>query len=310
MSFFNLGSKEAFLAQSKIQMEPEKYFNGDSNLFFKKAEEIISECRKELFTKKEARDYDNFPKVYQMDFGGEFCQNALLFEFLKSSFLDIKRKKYLIVNSPSETDDGISLYYDLLIGDLNHEIGINKERIEFHEKLDYFDGIHNVPRLRKSLEGHEDIEDKIQLVKDFILDIQEHKPALDFVFSNLREAQDILSELENSRFKKLQEEFLRFQEFGLSENPKSLTIPVKLILLDQIGIIDLLLEYPNFQTSANLLADLLSLILGHGKTSIQPSISALINRNPGSKSHPYYSKKSVIEAKKILEKYSIPFKEK
>lgn len=311
MGSVNLNSKEALDVKRKVHNSPQKYFKGDSIPFFEKVEEILSNFRSGLFNSTQVDEYYNFPRFHQMDFGGEFYENVLLFEFLKVCLNDIKHKKYSVVTAPSNADDGIDLYFDLLLEDLNREIGINKDRIEFHEKLDYYESIHDLGQLREELENIGSVEEKIQCVNEFILDLEEDFPALEFLrATTLRDAKILERKLLAEKMEILTQDILNVKDV-LPESDFQISVPAKLILFHQLGFLDALMKIPEIGGSVNAVAFYVARILDQNPTTIQSYLNKVVGGKRIDKSgSPYLSKKAVDDAKKVLGKYHIQFKEK
>lgn len=67
----------------------------------------------------------------------------------------------------------------------------------------------------------------------------------------------------------------------------------KIIFLEKLGVIDFLRNKQPFNTSTNILANVLSAITGEKSGTLQPYVSAMISKNFDSKNHPMNSNETV-----------------
>jgi hypothetical protein len=74
----------------------------------------------------------------------------------------------------------------------------------------------------------------------------------------------------------------------------------KIIYLNELGIIDFLRTKPEFISSTNLMATILSAITNVKASTLQTSLNRLINNDSGDKNHPYKAKGTVDKIRQTL----------
>ena len=93
--------------------------------------------------------------------------------------------------------------------------------------------------------------------------------------------------------------FIEPQQPELFDFPKSTAVK-KIIYLNELGVIESLRRDPQFKTNPTLLARFLHLVTGEGVSTLQPILSRLIQNSTENKNHPYYTEKTVKEARQAL----------
>ena len=95
-------------------------------------------------------------------------------------------------------------------------------------------------------------------------------------------------------------EIEKLYEEGILDEDIEMMVKQKVVLLNELGILDFLKEKKPFNTSTHALSRVIAKILNSGRTTISPYVSDLINGNTESKNHPYNSEESVEKVKEYL----------
>lgn len=158
-----------------------------------------------------------------------------------------------------------------------------------------------------------DVDEKLLVVNTFLKELKNADVELHLgaEYKNiLDEAEKIRIDLETEKrikplLEKIDELKLQSQEF--QEENEDTSIPLKMIIMDQLGIIDHLNKIPNINTSTLAMAGILGSLLNEKQTSVQSVLNPMRNPNASQEKNPYKSAKACKEAAYTLNKYNIPF---
>ncbi|MEX2512353.1 MAG: hypothetical protein WD398_05565 [Cyclobacteriaceae bacterium] len=309
-----------FKEDSTVLLEILKKFkSGDSKFPFKElkgfldgVEESIKHLRGQVFIETENDTVFVFKSDIQIGNFPNLEQKYFALQVLSDCIFDIGNELYEHIKVKDPNDENAYAYLHSFHETINKERFRIKEEIQLNELIFSIKKDHNFEKLMDELASVKvkTLDQKITLVNEFIIDLESNPDAVKYLYKDLANAKGQLSDLYLELSSESERKFHAINEKleSIGQEPGSLSVAAKVIIMHQLGIIECLQTYPKFKIP-HALADLLSNLIGGTKGNIQPYLNPLKNEDFDNEKSPYSTPKAVSDAKLILEKYHIQYKE-
>lgn len=239
--------------------------------------------------------------------------DAYLLFHLKRDFMifSLKKLKDELSKDENHNQEDIDATFSDVLTNVNFESYLESFDFNFSQCFDYeylenfYDEINDFvgeiedlekynKSSRQTVEGRDDIDD-IEKKPYEGMDVDEYFEMLD-----LKEAEEADRTLANIESNESDDNYI-------FEENVSVSISIKMIYLERLGILDFLRKEEPFTTSTNRLAKILGRVIGAKSVTVQPYLNAMYGKNVSEKNNPLKSRSNVesVEEQLINIGYSI-----
>lgn len=286
---------------------------GGNDRFFPKEDiepflrEIISEVKRCRDSFVEIDDETSSTFVPYFSNLGNFHQEIFACDVFEQCITDVGNGLFEVLDSSHPNDQYASFYLPSIFESIRKKKNMLLEEIDFNTKFQHYHEIYNLESLIEKLAKLDTIEEKIIAVNEYIFELQNDPEVFFYLPTSLLLAQNLLSSLYLQPTREAERKLRELSEsLDMDDNIK-LTNPGKLILLDQLGV----LTFLNQKYNPNVIGYFISKVLDLKDGTTQSYVNRILGGDEIEKSKsPYESFTAKNAVKKILTKYSIPFKDK
>jgi hypothetical protein len=211
----------------------------------------------------------------------------------------IRKIKDLLVEKGSLSSDDIEVIFGDVLNNFDFENYLENFELSFSSDFEQ-ECLNNMyAEIRDFVYEIEDLESYLDSSKKIVpnrtvvsFDFDKHESNQD-EYDYEHDELDKWFDNQDNKQSEIQNEENIVEEETIMEEPFSISIAMKIIYLEKLGIIDFLKKEEPFNMSTNKMSNVLSRVIGAKTASVQPYLNAMLSKNVNERNNPLNSETNV-----------------